>query len=160
MTLATEAETASRYKGRAVPVIRRQSTAPGVNNLIDRRGVIVAVARLDAERSNTSRKFWSWELSHGLSWDGKGGPESGFDYPSLQACVDEVGALLEECGLRGVERIVSGPSSMRTFSVYVREGQSRITAECIAEALHDARIPLLSVAEQFDSTRRGVGRGH
>lgn len=159
-TLTTEEELTRRYAGKPVPVIRRQSTAPGVSNLIDRRGVIVAVAAMDHQRSSTYRKFWRWELSHGLRWDGTGGPESGHDLPSLQSCVDEVAALLEECGLLGVERIVSGPSSMRTFTVYVREGQSRINAETIAEALHDARIPLLSVAEQFDNTRKGVRSGY
>lgn len=158
--LTTEEEMTRRYAGKPVPVIRRQPVSSGKQNLVDRRGVIVAHAELDAERSSSYRKYWSWTLAHGLSWDGAGGPVSAYDLPSLQACVDEVAELLETRGLLGVERIVTGPSSMRTFTVYVREGQSRITAECIAEALHDARIPLLSVAEQFDSTRKGIGRGH
>lgn len=157
---AKETDPLAFYKGKPVAVIRRRPTSPGNVDLVDRRGLTVARASIDPGRGTVNRT-WTWVMEFGLSWKGGGGPRTGESRPGLQACVDELSVLMEERGLEGVDRIVTGPSSLRTFKVYVREGQTRINADAIAEALHDCGVPLLSVSEEFQNVneRRRLNRG-
>lgn len=137
-----------RRNGRAIPVVQRRRGTPGRVDLLDQQDQVIGVAvRTGTAHAPTP---WEWALTYGLAF---GDPEvSCYGHgKTLAECSDTVAARIIEHGLVRGEPVTVG-SGQRRFTVVVEEGEYRVNADAVADALRDARLTVLSVSEQFENT--------